>query len=139
MSAFVIFSLYSLIANFALYQFVTYYIVKTATSATKLMLAFSLYCCLSAVVLTPIDLYQSLHDQRWYELTNYWRFLYWVSFVFGYVVFVVVAEKDRVGEEGGLLSMLIGFYRERLWMFASGGVAFLIFLILLIRADMLKM
>ena len=133
------FSVYCLIGNILLYKYISFFAMKITPVPTKLLLSFSLFCCMTAVVLTKIDAYQTLHNEHTFARTNFWRFFYWSSFVFGYVVFVILSESDRVGGSTSFLQMWVDFYKARLLLFGSGFIAFLVGLILLLRADLLKM
>lgn len=129
---------YTLLANFVLYRFVTHYAMKIVPVATKLLLSGALFCCATAVLLTPIDLYQSLHSAHVYSLTNGWRFLYWISFLFGYVVFVVISEKDRVGESRSFLESWVGYYRQRAVFFGAGILGSVVLVVFLLYKGVLR-
>jgi hypothetical protein len=132
MHALIALAVYTLLANVGLYHIVAHYAMKIVPVPTKALLSFSLFCCLTAVVLTPLDLYQSIHDNHVYPLTNFWRFLYWISFLFGYVIFVVISEKDRVGESRSFLESWVDFYRQRAVLFVGGGIAAIVLVVVLL-------
>lgn len=138
MQALIALAVYTLLANFGLYRLVSHYAMKIVPVPTKALLSFSLFCCLSAVVVTPLDLYQSIHADHVYPLTNFWRFLYWISFLFGYVIFVVISEKDRVGESRGFLESWLDFYRQRAVIFIGGGAAAVVAVVVLLWKGALR-
>jgi hypothetical protein len=110
---------YILAGNALLYLIINRYATDTVTIAAKSLISFSLFCGLSALVLLNIDVYQSLNNLVEFDLVNLWRFFYWCSFFFGYIVFVVLSEHDRVGGSSSLTGIWLNFYRERMPLFVS--------------------
>ena len=114
-----LFIAYIVIGNALLYMLINRYATDTVTFAAKSLISFSLFCCLSALLLLNIDVYQSLNNIAKFDLVNLWRFFYWSSFFFGYIVFVVLSEHDRVGGSSSLTGIWLNFYRERMPLFVS--------------------
>ena len=110
---------YLFLGQLAFYRLVHSYAIKTASFSSKFLIAFSLLCCFTALVILNIDISQSLRLQGapLIDLTPYGRFFYWSSFLFGYVIFVVRAERERLGNSDNFFLVWLNFYRRQLLLF----------------------
>lgn len=106
---------------------------KNVSTVSLLFMTTSLFSALVALCLLNIDVYQSITGQRIYELYISWRVFYWVSFVYGYGVFVVLSERDRFVGSRSIFWLFVGFYRDRLLIFLTIGIAAITVLVLLIQ------
>jgi hypothetical protein len=130
---------YVLLGNLFLYLLIDRYATNTVTFAAKTLISFSIFCCFSVLVLLNIDVYQSLNNSFVFDLVNVWRFFYWTSFLFGYVVFVVLSEHDRIGSSSSLTSIWINFYRQRLPFFCSIIAFTILALFFMIQKNIIQM
>lgn len=129
-----LFVAYSVMTLSGLYALVNQLAIRVTPFYTKALITAAWFTSVSALVILNIDVYQSVNKETQVELTNFWRFFYWSSFIFGYVVFVILSEYDRQGSGKSLFEIWVDYYRRRLPIFIGIFAAIAAFLVYLIHA-----
>ena len=126
-----IFMTYTLILLSMLYYFINQLAIKITPFYTKALITMAWFTSVSALVILNIDVYQSVNHTTLIDLTNFWRFFYWSSFIFGYIVFVILSEYDKQGSGKSLFEIWVDYYRRRLPIFITIFMTVIFFLIYL--------
>ena len=100
-----------------LYSYVNQLAIKITPFYTKALITIAWFITMSILVVLNIDVYQSVNKTELIDLTNFWRFFYWSSFIFGYIVFVILSEYDKQGSGRSMFEIWIDYYKQRLTIF----------------------
>lgn len=126
-----VFMVYSAILLGLLYFLIDQLAIKITPFYTKALITMAWFTSISALIILNIDVYQSVNKSEVIDLRHFWRFFYWSSFIFGYIVFVILSEYDRQGSGKSLFEIWIDYYRERLPIFMTIFLSVICFLIYL--------
>lgn len=132
-----LFMTYAVVLISLLYSFINQLAIKVTPFYTKVLITMAWFTSISVLVILNIDVYQSVNNTVMIELTNFWRFFYWSSFIFGYIVFVILSEYDRQGSGKSLFEIWVDYYRQRLPIFISVFLSIVLFLIYLLMNGIL--
>lgn len=101
------------LTNAFFYKICSFYSNRNVSVTSKIVISTSNFCALSALIVLNVDVHQTLTQNQVYETYTFWRILYWISFVYGYIVFVALSEKERFGDSKTTKTLLVDFYKQR--------------------------
>ena len=85
-----------------------YYVYPISLTSNTLMLTMLI-----------IAFYQTIHDSQMKGLWIVWRCIYWVNFSFGFILFPILAEREKNIYSNGNFRLLLQFYLRRVIIIGS--------------------